>query len=64
MSSFTTTSHSLERFKVVKIPEPAGIDAPENEKPRTVEPPAETVNPASPAAPPEALLTFAPSILN
>ena len=35
--------------------------APENEKPKTVEPPAETVKPASAAAPPDAPETVAPS---
>ena len=49
---------------VVKTPDPAGIDEPVNEKPKTVEPPEETVNPASPAAPPLALISSAPSTLN
>ena len=37
---------------------------PVNEKPKTVEPPAETVNPASWAAPPEAAVAKAPIIKN
>ena len=49
---------------VVKTPLPAGITAPENEKPRTT--PAEelTVKPASAATPPEAPTTEAPDTLN
>ena len=42
---------------VVNTPEPAGITAPEKEKPITVPFPVETVKPASAAAPPEALIT-------
>ena len=38
--------------KTVKTPDPAGTYEPENEKPRTVPFPVETVKPASAAAPP------------
>ena len=47
-----------------KTPSPAGIVAPVNEKANTVVPPAETVNPAFCAAPPEAPVTVVPSTLN
>ena len=36
------------------VPAPAGITAPENEKPRTVQPPACTTKPADAASPPAA----------
>ena len=39
---------------VVKTPEPAGIDAPSNEKPITPLVPAVTINPLFSAAPPDA----------
>ena len=45
-------------------PLPAGIVAPVNEKARTVLTPVDIVNPAFAAAPPEAPVTVAPSILN
>ena len=54
----------LDTVTVVRTPEPAGIDAPVNEKPKTVEPPDETVKPAASAAPPLALISSAPSTLN
>ena len=57
-SSFMVTS----RF--VNIPFPADIIDPENDIPRVVVPIVDTVNPAAPASPPEALLTIAPSTLN
>ena len=50
--------------KLVKVPQLADIEAPVNEKPRTVEPPAETVNPAAAASPPLAPVTDAPSTVN
>ena len=37
---------------------------PVNEKPSTVEPPVETVNPAAAAAPPEPALAVVPSTVN
>ena len=40
--------------RTVNTPLPAGISELVNEKPTTVVPPVDTVNPASPAAPPEA----------
>lgn len=43
---------------------PEGIVAPDNEKPSAVVALDDTINPASPAAPPEALLIVAPSTLN
>ena len=51
---------------VVKTPLPAGIKAPENEKPITllVVEDAETEKPAAAAAPPDALIRFAPLISN
>ena len=52
------------RVKDVKVPHPAGITAPVNEKPNIVEPPADTVNPASAAEPPAALEAVVPSTLN
>ena len=52
------------KSSVVNVPHPVGITAPENENPRTVDPPGDTVNPASAAAPPEEPLTVAPSTLN
>ena len=48
----------------VSTPEPAAIVAPVNENPRAVEPPADTVNPALAAAPPDAPVIVVPSILN
>ena len=45
-------------------PSPAGIVAPENEKPRMVFPPEETVNPASAAEPPDVLKLLNPEISN
>ena len=64
-----TTSEDKHVFKpttvkVVNKPLPAGIVAPTNEKPRTVEPPEETVKPFSAAAPPDALTSVTPSTLN
>ena len=38
----------------VKVPQPAGITAPVNENPKTVDPPVETLNPASLTVPPAA----------
>jgi len=52
------------RASSTNVPHPAGTELPVNEKPRTVEPPVDTVNPASAASPPLALLTVVPSILN
>ena len=52
------------RSKFVRLPQPAAIVAPENENPRTIVPPADTVKPAVAASPPEALLIVAPSTLN
>ena len=49
---------------VVNKPLPAGIVAPASEKPITVEPPEETVKPASAAAPPEALTKVEPFTSN
>ena len=43
---------------------PAGITVPENEKPKIVEPPVDTVNPESAAKPPEAAPNVVPSISN
>jgi len=45
-------------------PSPAGIVAPESEKPRAVVGLLETIKPASPAAPPDAPFIVAPSTLN
>ena len=51
--------------RLVKIPLlPAGITLPVNEKPKTVSPPVDTVNPASAARPPDAPLQFAPTTSN
>ena len=50
--------------RIVNIPEPAGITAPLNEKPRTVPSSDETVKPASAAAPPDSEVLVALSILN
>ena len=47
-----------------KVPHPAGITEPVNENPRTVEPPADIVNPAASASPPPADKTEAPSTSN
>ena len=44
----------------VSVPHPAGMVEPVNEKPRTVEPPADTVKPADAASPPAAPDTVAP----
>ena len=52
------------RTNSVKTPEPDAIVAPVNEKPNKVVPPADTVNPALAAAPPEALIIVVPSMLN
>ena len=52
------------RVKEVRVPHPAGITAPVNEKPNIVEPPADTVNPASAAEPPAAPEAVVPSTLN
>ena len=43
---------------------PAATVAPLNEKPITVEPPVDTVNPASPAAPPEPPVNVRPVTSN
>ena len=50
--------------KEVNVPQPADMVAPVNENPKTVEPPADTVNPAEAASPPEAPLTVVPSTTN
>ena len=52
-------------FKLVKIPLlPAGITLPVNEKPRTVFPPTDTVNPELAAKPPDALVKLEPIMSN
>ena len=56
--------YDYDNTKFVKTPHPAGTVAPVNEKPKTVDPPADTVNPAKAASPPEALETLAPSTSN
>ena len=55
---------SPPRSKVTSVPHPAGIVAPLNENPSTVPPPAETVNPADAASPPDAPETEVPSTSN
>ena len=50
--------------KLVNVPVPEGIVEPLKLKPITVVEPAETIKPAASAAPPEALIPEAPSILN
>ena len=51
--------------KLVNTPEPAGITLPSNEKPNTIlASPTATLNPASAAAPPDALNTSGPFIVN
>ena len=60
----TNHASSPDNVTVVNTPEPAGTDAPVNEKPKTVEPPVETVNKAASAAPPSAPISSAPSTLN
>ena len=52
------------KSSTTNVPHPAGITAPENENARTVELPAETVNPLAVASPPPALNTDASSTLN
>ena len=51
--------------KLVNKPEPAGITEPVNENPNTIlSSPTATLNPASPAAPPDALNISRPLTLN
>ena len=70
-SSDKTTSiihasyESIVTNKLVNTPEPAGITSPVNENPSTrFDSPTATLNPASAAAPPDALRTCGPSIAN
>ena len=53
-----------DKFKYVNIPEPADMVPPVNENPQAVVPPADTVNPALAATPPDAPVIVVPSILN
>ena len=48
----------------VRVPHPTGTTAPLNENPKTVLPPALTVNPADAASPPDAPDTVVPSTSN
>ena len=50
--------------RLVSTPCPAGITEPENEKPKTVVSPVETVNPTSAAIPPDALTSVEPFTSN
>ena len=52
------------KSSTTNVPHPAGITAPENENAKTVEFPAEIVNPLAVASPPAALRTDVPSTLN
>ena len=47
-----------------KVPSPAGIVAPESEKPNAVVALVDTINPFAAASPPDALTIVAPSVLN
>ena len=46
------------------MPDPAEMKPPVNENPNIIFEPTATLNPASAAAPPEALITSGPSIVN
>ena len=59
-ASKSTTSTA----RLVNTPEPAGIKLPSNENPKIASEPADTVNPASSAAPPKAPDTFTPLTAN
>ena len=52
------------KSKTTNTPSPAGIVPPVNEKPSAVVALDDTINPASPEAPPEALFIVAPSTSN
>ena len=52
------------KSKLTIVPQPGPKDAPVNENPNTVEPPADTTKPASPESPPEPAETVAPSTSN
>ena len=50
--------------RVVRTPEPAGIELFSKEKPKTIDPPIVILNPASSAAPPEPLSKLTPETSN